>query len=156
MQQLIEYVREHSERGACQCGKCFDAPANPETRQPIGHTADMIFFKVAAKNNPTADEFKALIDAAGQHGTFCEMNPLDGNEHNYMEVGGWIGDQGLALTFIGLGAVLGAWKLLTPLTMLGADCPPDLVQQMAGMGMVAIQSASAVSGDNNDPSIVAS
>lgn len=53
------------------------------------------------------------------------------------------GDQSLALRLMGLGALLGLWKLLTPRTMLGADIPDALAQQMAGMGLLTVQAVEA-------------
>lgn len=104
---------------------------------PADADADVIFFGVRKGPEASADALKA---AMAQHkGEFCDVNPLDGKEHNYIELGGWVGDQGAALTLIGLGAALGAWKLLTPKTVLGDLASPELVQQLAGAGMVAMQ-----------------
>lgn len=136
MMTLTEYVRASTERGACQCGRCIDAPANPQETQPMGHTADLIFFKVALKNGTDAETLRTLIQQ--QQGEFCEVNPLDGKEHNYLELGGWVGDQDTALQLMGLGSLLGLWDLLTPKTML-PGVPDEMANQMAGMGMVAIQ-----------------
>lgn len=127
--KLYEYVQEHAIRGACQCGKCFDAVANPEQHQPSDHTADLVFFKVAAKD-ADAPTFKALVAEEFPHW-------LDGKEHSYLETGADIGDQGAALMAMGLGSVLGVWKLLTPAML---HIPADLQMQMAGAGMVSIQS----------------
>ena len=138
MNKLQEYVMAHAERGACKCGRCADAPPNPEQHQPAGHTADMIFFEVSARNGADAETLKTLL-RENKHGSFCDVDVLDGKEHNYMELGGWIGDQGMALMLMGLGAVLGVWNLLTPKTMMGKDAPADLVNQMAGQGFVAVQ-----------------
>ena len=126
---LYEYVSKHCERGACQCGKCIDSPENPVQRQPKGHTADLVFFEVILKNNPIKEEFLGLVK---------EKYPqwLDGKEHNYMEMGGDIGDQGTALMAMGLGSLLGVWQLLTPRML---PIPEDLVMQMAGKGMITIQ-----------------
>jgi hypothetical protein len=145
MKELIDYIVAHSIRGACTCGKCCDAPENPETKQPQGHTADVVFFKVAAYDNPDPATLRQLI-ADNKQGSFTDVNLFDGQEHNYLQLGGWVGDQGLALTLMGLGAVLGLWKLLTPTTMLGISPSDPLAQQMAGMGMIAIcaEKASAV------------
>jgi hypothetical protein len=132
---LIEYVEGHTERGACTCGRCFDAPADPQSHQPVGHTADLMFFQVKALNEPKADELKALIQA--HQPAFVEIDLFDGQEHNYMQVGAWIGDQGYALQLMGLGSLLGLWNLITPY-LLG-DLPKDLVDLMVGMGFVAIQ-----------------
>lgn len=126
--KLYEYVQKHAIRGACQCGKCFDAVADPEKHQPAGHTANLVFFKVAAKEADASD-FKALVLAEFPHW-------LDGEEHSYLETGGDIGDQGAALMAMGLGSVLGTWKLLTPAML---PIPPDLQMQMAGAGYISIQ-----------------
>lgn len=131
---LHDYIAAHVERGACQCGKCFDAPENPQDKQPTGHTADLVFFKVCAIGEPKAEDLRALIEA--HDGEFGPVNPLDGKEHNYLELGGYMGDQGAALMLMGLGSLLGLWNLLTPAS-LGID--GDLAMQMAGMGMVSIQ-----------------
>ncbi len=127
---LVEYILEHTTRGACTCGRCFDAPENPEEKQPGGHTVDLTFFKVSAAGGDK-DEFIALVKA--EHPGW-----LDGKEHNYIAVGGDIGDQGTALMAIGLGHLLGAWKALSPDTVapfLGTDTK----QKMAGAGMVSLK-----------------
>lgn len=127
--RLREYVRENAERGACQCGKCFDAPENPEEKQPNGHTADLVFFKVALSEKADKNTFLELVK---------EQYPqwLDGEEHNYMKIGGEMGDQGLALMTMGMGELLGVWELITP-KILGL--PDELVKMMAGQGFVIIQ-----------------
>lgn len=98
---------------------------------------DVIFFKVVATNDANKAELTSVIN---EHcGEFCECNLFDGKEHNYLELGSWVGDQGLALRLIGIGAELGMWDLLTPRTMLGEFLPEDLAMQMAGAGMVGMQ-----------------
>lgn len=89
-------------------------------------------------NGPTADGLRAAIN--GHHGEFCEVDPFDGEEHGYLELGGWIGDQGHALALMGLGKLLGLWELHTPRTVLGDEIPDDLVMKMAGAGLVTIKS----------------
>lgn len=128
---LANYVSLNSVRGACLCGKCADALANPEKFQPEGHTSDLVFFKVA-NNGATKEEFETLARKE-YPGWF------DGKEHNYLETGAHMGDQGIALMTMGLGSLLGTWKLLTP-AILGID--GELAQQMAGMGFVSIQTPS--------------
>jgi len=129
---LYDYVLTYAVRGVCTCGKCCDAPDNPEEKQPEGHTVDLTFFKVATKGG-NKDEFLSLVKA--EHPDW-----LDGKEHNYLQVGGDMGDQDIALMTIGLGHLLGAWKALSPETMM-PFLSPDLKQQMAGGGMVSLQSA---------------
>ena len=108
MIDLTKYVYEHTVRGECQCGKCIDRGDAPD---PEGHTIDMVFFKVAVRNNPTLEEFKALT-VASKDGEFCSVDPFDGWEHSYLELGAWIGDQGMAMLYMALGASLGAFDLL--------------------------------------------
>lgn len=140
MQTLIQYIQVTAERGACRCGRCVDAPAHPETQQPQGHTANVEFFEVSAKEGADAEALRTLI-TENKDGVFAVCDLFDGKEHNYLEIGGWIGDQGLALTLMGLGALLGLWKLLTPTSIFGAAIPKEQAMQLAGMGMVAIQAA---------------
>ena len=129
---LVEYINHFAQRGDCTCGKCCDAPENQE--QPTGHTADVYFFKIAAKEGASKDDFLEVIKKWKD--VHCECNPLDGKEHNYLELGGWIGDQGLALQMMGLGNVLGVWNLITPKSLPGL--PEELMDQMAGSGFVSI------------------
>lgn len=129
---LTEYVRTFSSRGACTCGKCCDA--GPEKQQPDGHTADVYFFEVAALPEADAATLRQLI---GEHkGVHNECDPLDRCEHSYIELGGWLGDQGLALMFMGLGTLLGLWRMLTPKMLPGLD--KDTMDRMAGAGMLSI------------------
>jgi hypothetical protein len=137
MIDLIEYIQTHSTRGACQCGRCYDAMENPKSHQPTGHTADVVFFKVALSRDVDshAKDLQELLDK--NKNSYC--NPLDGNEHSYIELGGWIGDQGLALQLIGLGHLLGLWVLMTPETILGIPSEDRLALDLAGAGFVSMR-----------------
>jgi len=128
---LQEYVMTHTTRGECTCGKCFDRGNSPD---PDGHTVDMFFFKMSARGEPDAETLKELI--RHHQGEFCELNILDGGEHSYIQVGGWIGSQQVALLLMGLGQLLGLWEILTPNIL---SIPDELKQQMAGAGMVSIR-----------------
>jgi len=132
MNELINYVMMHTQRGECQCGQCSDKGDKPD---PTGHTVDMVFFKVAPANGPTLEEFTAHTKAAKQ-GYWCEVDPFDGKEHSYLELGAWIGDQGIAMLYMALGTSLGAFSLLSP-ALLGIGGTQAL--QMAGMGLLSIQ-----------------
>lgn len=131
--KLGEYVDAHTDRGECKCGRCRDVGTKPD---PIGHTADMVFFLVAKKDEPSAAEFEALTKA--HPGDWQECDPLDGKEHSYLELGAWLGDQGVALRYMALGSLLGVFDLLTPRTMLPA-LDEDLVMEMAGAGYITVQ-----------------
>lgn len=128
---LQEYVYNNCERGACQCGNCIDAPELPSEKQPNGHTSDLIFFKVKNTNGTTKEEFEKIAKREYPHW-------FDGKEHNYLEIGGDVGDQGLALMTMGLGELLGVWTLFTPNLLPISE---ELKKQMAGMGMISIQVA---------------
>lgn len=129
--KLAEYVQRHVERGACMCAKCLDAPESPLERQPKGHTADLVFFKVRKDGRASREEFLRLVR---------EEFPrwLDGNEHSYLETGSDMGDQGLALMTMGLGELLDAWKLLTPKAMIPL-IPEEHARLLAGRGFVTIR-----------------
>jgi len=131
---LRDYVTSHSMRGACTCGRCIDAPENPQEVQPTGHIADMIFFKVTLVDNPNKEEYERLVRAY-----FPQW--LDGKEHGYFEIGADLDDQGVGLQAMGLGYLLGLWNLLTPRSVLGAGCPDDIVQAAAGQGLITIQAS---------------
>lgn len=135
MSKLTDYLVKNTERGDCTCGGCMDAPDTPT--QPDGSTADVVFFHVKAGPEANADTLRELV--RGHKGEWNNVDLFDGNEHNYIELGGWIGDQGMALTLMGLGSLLGLWKLLTPRTQLGPDLSDELVNRMAGMGFVAVR-----------------
>lgn len=131
---LLDYLRRHAQRGPCMCGKCCDNIPGPSLE---GHTVDMIFFRVSAVNDPKADEMKALI--AAHQSDYEPVNPLDGEEHGYVELGAWLGDQGYAMMFMALGQILGLWKILSPYTMLGKDIPESMAMQLAGAGYITIK-----------------
>lgn len=140
---LYNYVVDHTDRSACRCGKCIDAPP-PEAEKTVDighnlkHTVNMYFFDVSARNDPTVEEFTKFTES--HKGDFVDINPLDGKEHNYMEIGAWIGDQGVAMQYMALGELLGLWRIMTPAVILNLDDPTqkNLADQMAGMGMISI------------------
>ena len=72
-------------------------------------------------------------------GSHCDVDLFDGAEHGYMELGGWLGDQGLALTLMGLGSLLGLWRLLTPMEILWLKRDDPMCEMMAGAGMVTVK-----------------
>lgn len=127
MNELRQYIMKYAERGACTCGRCAESitvdqksgeisvkltdPVEAAKHQPTGHTADVGFFKVKARDGASADELKRLIQE-NKKGEFGNADLFDGAPHDFIEIGGWIGDQGLALMLIGLGTVLGLWSVL--------------------------------------------
>lgn len=132
---LGEWVRNATVRNECRCGRCCDRGDAPE---PAGHTADLVFFKVAlAGVGITPNEFLELSRA--HEGEFGPCDPCDGREHGYIELGGWLGDQGLALQYMGLGTLLGVFELLTPRTMLGLPDGDPLALRLARSGYVTVK-----------------
>jgi hypothetical protein len=115
-------------------GRLCEHCAEKEANEPTVKSADMIFFKVCAVKEPKADELRELIK---NHKSDYPIDLFDGREHSYIEIGGFVGDQGVALLLMGLGSILGLWKLRTPRMLPGI--PEDLVQAMAGIGYVIIQ-----------------
>jgi hypothetical protein len=133
MKDLIEYVTAHTERNACTCGRCC---VSGDDKPMTGHTVDLFFFDVCAKAAPDAQTLKKLI--AEHRGEHVEVNLFDGKEHSYIELGAWIGDQGLAMQMMGLGVILGLWEVLHP-GMLGLNRNDPMAQKMAGAGMVTMR-----------------
>lgn len=131
---LYQYVTTHAQRGACQCGQCIDRGPDVQLQ---GHTVDLVFFEVS-NNGADADTLRKLISE--HRWEYADCNPLDGKEHSYIELGAWIGDQGVAMMFMGLCAILGLAKLLTPRTVLGGLVDDAMALQMAGQGLVVIKS----------------
>lgn len=135
MEELYDFIIKHSVRGACTCGKCIDAPKNPEQHQPAGHTANVEFFKVSMKDNPDPEALRVLLQENFK-GEYCNLDLFDGKEHGYIEIGGWIGDQSAALILMGVGKLLGLWELFTPTSM---GMPSDIAMRMAEEGLVTIK-----------------
>lgn len=125
MNNLVEYVRQHTERGECQCGRCIDK--GPD-REPTGHSVDVHFFWVQAKNDPKKEDFLRLLEAG-----YPDMGRLRGGP-SFIEIGAAIGDQGDALKLIGLGELVGMWKVITP-KVLGVMAEAD-ANMLAGRGFV--------------------
>lgn len=98
---------------------------------------DVQFFNVMIKDSPTGGEFRQLIS---QHkGKFTSLNPFDGKEHSFIEVGQWIGDQATALRFMALGSHFKMWELLIP-NMIIPNAPKNLKTQLAQAGYVTFKS----------------
>lgn len=124
MLELIDYIRNHTTRGECQCGQCCDA--KPDSGAPP-HSANVHFFWVAGKDDPKKDDLLRLLEAH-----YPSMERLRGGP-SYIEIGGEIGDQGLALQLIGLGEIVGLWKAITPALMGLSGKDAD---EMAGSGFI--------------------
>ena len=145
LDSLREYVMKYTTRGPCQCGRCSDAVPAPETKQPQGrHTVDLYFFHVSLRNaedgtSATAENLLELIQQSRTCISDTTGEPLaiePDSEYNYMALGGWIGDQGIAMMFMGMCHILELGSVITPNIIPGI--PKELKDQMAGAGMVSI------------------
>jgi hypothetical protein len=141
MKPLIEYIRAHSLRSACSCGRCLTENSGTPPI-PSSHTANLVFFKVALSQDspPSAEALRKYITDHYQ-GVELPLDPLDGRRHNYQQLGAWIGDQGLAMQLMGMGALLDLWTLITPYTEfpeLSTDT--QRATTMAANGLLFIQS----------------
>lgn len=122
MNNLIDYIIGHTVSNQKYYGEKKDESM-----------ANVEFFNVSLKNNPDKD---VLIKHISEHkGVFCDIDILDGKEHNYIDIRGWIGDQGLALRLMGLGKLLDLWYLLTPTAM---GFTGNVGKQMAEIWMISI------------------
>lgn len=105
---------------------------------PLGQGGnDVAFFGVKVINDPNPDALRELVQSHkdGEFGTHFDL--FDGKEHSYLNLGAWIGDQGLALMMMALGDHLKVWQLLTPEKLL-PGIPEELKMQMVQQGMISI------------------
>lgn len=134
---LSEMVKKHVKRTDCICGVCNVSEGE---ELPEGYdedkTVDLVFFKLWAESPP---EPRAFIEATKSwRGARLACNPLDGEEHNFIELGGWVGDPGIAMQYMGLGVLLGVFDLITPKTeMVGIS--DSMATQVALTGKIAIK-----------------
>ena len=102
---------------------------------------DAGFFKLTATTLEgrvlvTQDEFHDALNGALEQvtGVFSELDRealLAGP--SYIELGRWLGDQGIAIGFIGLGALLDFWDVASPQAL---GITGEQAAQMLGMGFL--------------------
>lgn len=83
------------------------------------------------------EKFMRLV-AESHAGAFSTLNPFDGKDHGYIEVGGWIGDQEMAMRFMALAEHFGEVTVLTPKKVLGDKIDAAMEDQLMGQGLIAI------------------
>lgn len=144
-ENIQAFVSRFTVRGECKCGRCVDVGSAPD---PEGeHTINMVFFKVGLNGKPSAEDFIALSKI--HKGVFGDVDVFDGKEHGFVELGGWLGSQGLAINYMALGVMLGVFDLFSPFTVMGADVPQDLANQLAQSGFLTVK----LKGQEDDPAI---
>lgn len=122
IQALAEIVREN----------LVQLPNDSEEGFDVG----FLRFKATEDSTLTAEEFADAIRAAevGYYGNETPESLVKGP--SYVQLGGWIGDQGLAMAFMALGAHLGLWEIITP-KFLGVTDEEE-IQRMMGLGFIMI------------------
>ena len=125
MQPLIDYIVNHTQRGECQCGSCCDKLPN---REAPTHSADVCFFWVSTKEDPTKEALLALLEKYYPEMDRLRMGP------SYIEIGAALGSQQVALLLLGLGELVGLWEVISPKTFGITD--PQKAQELAGWGFV--------------------
>lgn len=122
LRELIQYVRTHTVSGTLE--------------EPGPKVIDVHFFRVRIKDSFNTEYFRYLFDlfAKTGEGEFgkVEVERIKGGP-SYIEWGGWLGDQGLAMTAMAAGAYAGLWDVITPETIGITGAAAD---QLAGMGLV--------------------
>lgn len=105
--------------------------------EPEEGTVSVGFFHVKRFEDSelTPDQLVSAIKAA-EEGEFNNVSIERLRQGpSYIELGGWVGDQGTALQLMGLGEILGLWEVATP-ARLGIE--GDQAQEMMGMGFVMV------------------
>lgn len=99
---------------------------------------DVYMFKVAFKPKEQIDKaaFEELIKAH-EPSFGVKLNPFDGKEYGYIELGGWLGDQRDALVFIALCEHLGLAKALHPGNLM-PFMPKEIQDMLAGQGKICL------------------
>lgn len=92
---------------------------------------DLVFF-VAGVDLEKARDHRPQIE--GLLAAYPEPARLAGGP-SYIELGGALGDQGMALCLMAMGKALGLWDIITPATV---GMEGDEAQQMAGNGFIMV------------------
>lgn len=132
MQELINYIKNHTERTQSLDANTIKESENVTvvtldsvktkeiTNKPV---CDVHFFKVATKNDPDKEKFIELINKHYPSLKRLARGP------NFMEIGAELGSQEIGLLFLALGELLDVWNVIIPATL---GLPADL----AGSGLV--------------------
>ena len=131
---LTLYVIEHSKRVSPEEWQHLTS-SNSSSLPEKG--ADVIFFVVTLRDNPTREELLAEIKS--YRGVKIDLDIFDGAEHSFMDLGIWLEQQGLALQLMGMGALLDLWELRTPYTIYGKSLSRKEALRIAQGGQITIR-----------------
>ena len=79
---------------------------------------------------------EVVRQAISEYGGMLDI--FDGKEHSFIQMGGWLGDQGYALRLMALLSKLEMVNLLTPKTVIGAKISDEMAVSLAGQGLMTI------------------
>ncbi len=124
--ELAEYVEKHT---------------TPVSRSVDNDNSavDVGFFKVLIDEKADTETFRSLIKSSLKGEFDVVIDPLDGDEHRYIELGAWIGDQELAMRFMALTSHFKMAQLLTPKVMMGQNIDPALESKLLNAGYCTIR-----------------
>ena len=100
---------------------------------------DVHYFGVVVLNSPNVQDFVSLTKEHPSE--VVKIDFSDERSYTYIEIGGWLDDQGMALRFMALGQALGVFDLTTPTTM---GCPEPMRDEMAGIGYVMVEGVPSI------------
>lgn len=121
-------TKEQRETSGLQVTEYYFMPHDSEARDDL-EMVDVEFVQIGV-DKPKAEEHRAEIIALLND--WPDPTRLAGGP-SYIEVGGVVGDQGMALQLFGVGQALGLWKVITPTSM---GFSGEEARQMAGSGFV--------------------
>ncbi len=148
VEKLVKLIKETTQ--------VYRKGAAIETRKEEGFSVIEVYAYSHTGNSPTGDRFEkvdmhfidVVVDkeaAARRSAELAELMKTYPDQKrladgpSYIELAGQIGvEQETAFRLMALEKVAGLWDVMTPQTLLGKDAPRDLMQQMAGMGMINI------------------
>lgn len=127
-----DVITERTTEGGMKVIEVYGYPPKPEHERLI----DLHFIWVGGVEGNSPEHLRDLFEAAleyknGEFGAIDRDRAKGGP--SYIEWGGWLGSQDIALQMLGLGELLGWWEVVTP-ERLGM--PPDVADMMAGQGMI--------------------
>lgn len=132
-----EYTGDPKLKAVWKLGKLVHANISQVEAGTEGATSVGLFEIIQTKDSKlTAEKLVKAIKAAhkGHYQDETVERLLLGP--SYIELGAWIGDQGLALCLMGLGEILGLWTVVTPRSLNITD--EAAIQSMMVSGFIMI------------------